>query len=433
MGGTKSVEKDVSDLQVKIVPPKAYETIRDMLDRDEISGSARVGAFEKRFADYIGVKHGLCVVNGTTSIQAGLFAVGVGAGDEVIVPSFTFWATVGPVVANGGIPVFADVDEETHNLSPASIEKCITKKTKAILLVHVWGNPCDMDGIMAVAKKYGLKVVEDCSHAHGALYRGKKVGGIGDVGCFSMQGSKVLAAGEGGIMVTDNEEYYERAAALGQYERCGGFPDGSEYKRYWLTGYGFKHRINPLAVAIADANLDRLDEMNGIRKRNAEYFEKLMKDVPFVKFQKVEEGAERVFAYHYAQYLPEKLGNLRLSTLLRAVAAEGVACGSCGYGKLHVAPLYTREGPFGGQFPFTLDNYCDYRIAGELSVTDRLAKTAFMAAPRFENATEKDVEEYAEAYRKIENHLAELLEMERREHMSSEIKNDGRSINYVKA
>lgn len=433
LGGEKSVTKGLAELSAELVPQSAYGKITGMLERGEISQSSVVGDFEARFASYIGVKHGLCVVNGTTSIQAGLFAVGVGAGDEVIVPSFTFWATVGPVIANGAVPVFADVDERTHNLSPESVEKCITPKTKAILLVHVWGNPCDMDGIMKVARKHNLKVVEDCSHAHGATYRGRKVGSIGDVGCFSMQASKVLAAGEGGILVTDCKEYFDRATALGHYERCAGLGENSDYARYWLTGYGYKHRVNPLAIAIADANLDRLDELNEMRNRNAEKFEERLSDLPFIRFQKKEEGATRVYAYHYAQYLPEQFGGLKLSTFLKAVAAEGVVCGSCGYGKLHLAPLYTKDGPFGKEFPFTLENFGDCRLAGELPVTERLSKTAFMAAPRFERASDADIADYVRAYRKIADNLEELLEFERREQISDEIKNNGRSINYVKA
>lgn len=433
LGGEKSVKRGLAELSEKIVTQSAREKISEMLKRDEISVSPIVGEFENRFSAYIGVKYGLCVVNGTTAIQAGLFAVGVGAGDEVIVPSFTFWATVGPVVANGAVPVFADVDERTHNLTPESIEKCITPKTKAILLVHVWGNPCDMDGIMGVAKKHGLKVVEDCSHAHGATYGGKKVGSIGDVGCFSMQASKVLAAGEGGILVTDKKEYFDRATVLGQYDRCAGLGEDSEYSRYWLTGYGYKHRVNPLAIAIADANLDRLDALNEVRNRNAETFEALLSELPFVRFQKKEKEANRVYAYHYAQYLPEAFGGLKLSTFLKAVAAEGVVCGSCGYGKLHLAPLYVKEGPLGKEFPFTLENFDHCHLAGNLPVTERLSKTAFMAAPRFERATEADIAAYAGAYRKIAEHLDELLEFERREQVADEIKNNGRSINYVKA
>ena len=431
-GGEKTVEKTLEQLSVKVVPEKAYQTIIGMLDRNEISTSPIVNQFEKKFAEYQGVPYGLCVCNGTTSIQAGLFAVGVNAGDEVIVPSYTFWATVGPVVAIGAVPVFAEVDEDTHNLTSETIEKCITPKTKAILLVHVWGNPCDMDSILALAKKHGLKVVEDCSHAHGATYKGKKAGSIGDVGCFSMQGTKILPAGEGGILVTANKEYYDRAVAYGHYERCAKLTEDSSYRRYALTGYGYKHRINPLGVAIADANLDRLDELNDTRDKNAKYFEELMADVDFVKFQKQVDGARKVYSYHYAQYLPEKLGNLKLATLLIALAKEGVVCGSCGYGRLHASPLYNKEGPFANDFPFNSEAFDNRFNQGDLPITIKLANTTFMAAPRFETATKEDIEQYAKAYHKIKDNLDALLAYEKENNIQDDIVNDGRSINYVK-
>ncbi len=432
LGGEKSVKKSLNELSVKVVPGKAYDTIRGMLDRNEISMSPVVNSFEKRYAEYIGVPYSLCVCNGTTAIQAGLFAVGVGDGDEVIVPSYTFWATVGPVVANGAIPVFADVDENTYNLSAKTIKQCITKKTKAIVLVHVWGNPCNMDEIMALAKEYKLKVIEDCSHAHGAMYKGKKVGSIGDVGCFSLQGSKVLPAGEGGILVTSNKEYYDRAVSLGHYERCIKLSEDSLYRRYMLTGYGYKHRINPLAAAIADANLDRLDELNKIRNDNARYFEELVKDIEFIKFQKEESGADKVYAYHYAEYTPEKFGNLKLATLLLALAKEGVVCGSCGYGRLHLSPLYTKDGPFANDYPFNTEAYNKRFKLNELPVTVKLADRTFMAAPRFETANKEDIEQYAKAYHKIKDNLEELINYEKQQKIEDHIVNDGRSINYVK-
>ncbi len=433
LGGEKTVKKGLAELSVKVVPEKAYQTITGMLDRNEISMSPLVGEFEKKFAKYIGANYALCVCNGTTAIQAGIFAVGVGAGDEVIVPSYTFWATVGPVVANGAIPVFADVDENTHNLTAETIEKCITKKTKAIVLVHVWGNPCDMDSILAIAKKYDLKIIEDCSHAHGASYKGKKVGSIGDVGCFSLQGSKVLPAGEGGVLVTNNREYMHRATALGHYERCAKLGEDSDYSKYMLTGFGYKHRINPLAVAIADANLEKLDEYNKTRNDNARYFESLMKDIDFIKFQKEVEGSDKVYAYHYAQYIPEKFGNLKLATLLLALAKEGVVCGSCGYGRLHQSPLYCKDGPFANDFPFNTKEYENRFNLAKLPVTIKLAETTFMAAPRFETATKEDVEQYAAAYHKIAQNLEALLTYEKEQNIKDSIVNDGRSINYVKA
>ncbi|MBE6749843.1 MAG: DegT/DnrJ/EryC1/StrS family aminotransferase [Ruminococcaceae bacterium] len=429
-------EKVVGDVQCQLplVAPETYDVVKELMQKDEISTSPIVNKFEKKFADYIGVDYGLCCVNGTTSIQAGLFAVGVGAGDEVIVPSFTFWATVGPVAAANAIPVFADVDEDTHTLTAADIEKHITPRTKAILVVHVWGNPCDMDPIMELAKKHNLKVVEDCSHAHGATYHGKKVGSIGDVGCFSMQGSKVLAAGEGGILVTNNREYFERACALGHYERLGGFPDGSEYKKFALTGFGYKHRIHPLAVAIADGNLNRLDELNKNRTKGALYLEELISDLDFIKPLKTFDDSERVFAYHYAQYIPEKLKGLSVITFLKALAAEGVYCGSCGYGKLHQSPFYNGEGPFGKGCPFACPHYAEKYVPTQvLEVTEKLAKNSVMIAPRFEIDNKEVVEQYAKAYHKVYENIDELLKYEEENNLAEKkIVNDGRSINVFR-
>lgn len=431
LGGEKVVTKRGSMMRAPEIAPRAYETVKELMDKNEISTSPIVAEFENRFSSYIGVKYGLCVCNGTTSIQAGLFSVGVKPGDEVIVPSFTFWASAGPIIALGAIAKFADVDEQTHNVMAESIEKQITPKTKAIIVVHVWGNPCDMDAIMAVANKHGIAVVEDCSHAHGATYKGKKVGSFGAVGCFSMQGSKVLSAGEGGILVTDRRECYERAIAMGHYERCKGLGEESDYSRYSLTGFGFKHRIHPLAVAIADANLDLMDGLNETRYQNGRRLEELLSDLDYVKFQKEYDGAKRVFAYHYAQYVPEALKGLKLKTLLIALKAEGVSCGSCGYGKLHESPLYTRDGVFASDYPFVREEYPEDIASTELPNTKRLADTAFMMAGRLEVCTEEDLQAYSRAYHKIAENIDALLEYEREQNIDGTIKNDGRSINYV--
>ncbi|MBE6601857.1 MAG: DegT/DnrJ/EryC1/StrS family aminotransferase [Ruminococcaceae bacterium] len=432
LGGEKTLTKKSSALRVNTLPEKAYTTVKELMDKNEISTSPIVESFEKRFASYIGVNYGLCVCNGTTSIQAGLFAVGVKPGDEVIVPSFTFWASAGPIIAIGAIPRFADIDLDTHEVSASSIERLITKKTRAIIAVHVWGNPCDMDAIMAVANKHGVKVVEDCSHAHGATYKGRKVGSFGAVGCFSLQGSKVLSAGEGGILVTNDRECFERAVAMGHYERCKALGEDSEYSRYALTGFGFKHRIHPLAVAIADANMDDLDELNEARYQNARRLEELLSDLPFIKFQKEYDGAKKVFAYHYAQYFTEKLGGLSLKLFLKAVAAEGVNCGSCGYGKLHQAPLYTKDGAFANDYPFVTPEYPTDLAKSDLPNTTILAQSAFMIAGRLEKATEEDLQAISAAYHKVADNVNALLEYQKEQNLGNEIENDGRSINYVK-
>lgn len=425
LGGEKTVSEDSGKVAtVPLVPEKAYAKIEALCRAGEISFSSSVGEFERRYADYIGCKYGICVTNGTTSIFSGLFGVGVRPGDEVIVPSFTFWASVGPVAALGAVPVFADIDPDTHLLTAETIEKKITPKTKAVLVVHTWGNPVDMPSVMALAKKHNLKVVEDCSHAHGSTVNGVKVGCFGDVGCFSMQGSKTLPAGEGGILVTSDRDVYERALALGHYDRLG----GTQFENYSLTGFGFKFRAHPLAIAIADASLDTLDELNALRSKNAAYLEKLVSDLPYITTQKVLDGCKRIYSYHYVRYNPEYLENLNLNTLLMALSAEGVSCGSCGYGFLHKSALYTGDNMITGK-PFAEG----YKPSDDLPNTDYLAARAFMMAPRFETECTAHVEQYAAAYHKIAENIDELIKYEIDNNLrDAKIKNSGRSINLYK-
>ena len=406
LGGPKAVTLDYNTVgNLPRVPEGAYKSVEELMRKGEISFSPLVKEFERRFADYVGAKYALGVCNGTSSLHTALFAVGIKPGDEVLVPSYTFWATVVPVVSAHGIPVFCDVDPETFCITPEEIEKHITPRTKAIMLVHVWGNPCDMDGIMAVARKHGLKVIEDCSHAHGATYHGKKVGTIGDVGCFSLQESKLLPGGEGGILVTNEEETYQRAVALGQYDRISKLPDDSPYKKYVLTGMGYKFRPHPLAMAIANAGLDELDERNEIRNNGGKLLEKELADLEFLTPQKVLPDCEREYAYHYVRYNPEKFGGVSTYTLLKALNAEGVRCGYCAYGRLHFAPLFMEGGAYGD---------CGVHDHAEpLPVTENLAVNTIMIAPRFEKKCDELVEQYAAAYRKIAAHMEDLIRYDR--------------------
>lgn len=435
LGGEKAVKKE--RLTFPLVPDAAYDRVMHMLKIGDISTSPVFGEFETKFANYIGREYGLCCCNGTTSIQEALFAVGVGAGDEVIVPSFTFWASVGPILACNALPVFADVDLQMQTVTAETIAKVITPKTKAIVIVHTWGNPCDLDPILDLAKKHDLKVIEDCSHAHGAEYKGRKVGSFGDIGCFSLQGSKVLAAGEGGIMVTDNREYYERACAIGHYERLGrnDFPEDSPYKKFAGTGLGYKHRAHPLGIVIASEGLDLLDERNASRNENGKLLDSLFSQFSFLEPQKVAENAERVYAYHYMRYIPEKLQNLSVTTFCKALSAEGVAGGTCGYGRLHKAPFVTETGMFGHGCPLSCPHYgADYTVNKDLPNTEILAIHDVMVAPRFEGANAGHIEEYFEAYKKIEDNIDALLEYEASlgNVDTSKINKVGQSINAFK-
>lgn len=221
-----------------------------------------VSEFEKRFANYIGSDFGLTFCNGTSAIEAALFAIGVKPGDEIIVPSCTFHASIDPIINVGATPVFADVNESTITACPEDIASKMSSRTKAIILVHLFGNPAD---IHAVQKKIGdrnIQIIEDASHAHGAKIGNDFCGAIGDIAIFSLQGSKAVAAGEGGIAVTNNERYYLRMSLWGHFDRHADRFSKIGAEEFKYTGYGYKRRIAPLSVLIANADMDYLDWMN---------------------------------------------------------------------------------------------------------------------------------------------------------------------------
>ncbi|NLG53406.1 MAG: DegT/DnrJ/EryC1/StrS family aminotransferase [Clostridiales bacterium] len=437
LGGPKTVTLDYKETAaLPLVSKDAINAVVSLCEKGEISSSPVVGEFERKFCKYTGAKYGIAMINGTSCLHSALFAVGVGPGDEVIVPSFTYWASASPIVATNGIPVFCDVDKETHIMDPKDVERRITPKTKAIMVVHCWGTPADMDPIMEIAKKYNLKVIEDASHAHGASYKGKKVGTIGDIGCFSLQGSKTLVAGEGGILITNNRDYYERATALGLYERLGNLPEDSSYRQYSMTGMGHKYRAHPLGIAIANAELDVLDAKNAIRTENALYLENAISDIECIIPQKICEGGKRIYAYHYVRYDKEKLGGIKLQTFLKAINAEGVACGPCGYGRLHNQRLFTDGDVFGKGCPIACP-YADKDRSSAgvmLPVTEALAETAFMLAPRFEKPCKELLDQYAAAYHKVASNIDELkvFENEHADELKSVKAESGRSINLLK-
>jgi perosamine synthetase len=435
LGGEKSVKLDYNEVgNLPLVNEKGLNYVIDLVNKGEISGSPLVREFERKFADYIGVNHALCCCNGTTALQEALFAVGVKPGDEVIVPSYTFWATAAPIIAMHGVPIFCDVDIENYCLSAVEIEKKITNLTRAIMLVHVWGNPAHMDSIMAVAKKHNIAVIEDASHAHGAMWKDKKIGAIGDVACFSFQGSKILPGGEGGILVTNKREYYERAVSLGHYERISSFPDDSPYKKYALTGMGYKHRIHPLAAAMAYSAFEDLEARNEIRNSQALMLEEGLKDISCIIPQKVYDEAKRQFAYHFATYDENTLEGISPITFYKAVAKEGVQVGICGYGRLHRAPLFIEAEPYGNGCPgkcshVSIDHNRNNII---LPNTEYLATNTFMIAPRFEKICKELIEQYIAAYHKVVSSIDELkkYETDNKEEIE-ESKISSRSINLL--
>lgn len=433
LNGEKSVKIDASTSWLPLVSDESMDVVVDLMKKGQISTSPIVSEFEKNFSKYLGAKYAIAVNSGTTSLQEALFAIGVGPGDEVIVPSYTWIFTVAPIVASHGIPIFCDVDIDTQCIDPEDIKRKITPRTKAIMVVHVWGNPANMDEIMKIAKENDLYVIEDCAHAHGTMWKDKKVGIIGDVAGYSLQGSKTLAAGEAGVFITNNQEFYERAVVLGHYERVNSLPETSKYKKY-TTSLGFKHRVHPLGIAIVNTELKYLDERNAIRTENARYFEEGIKDIKCVVPQKTYEGGVRQHSYHYGRYDEEHLEGVSISTFLNALKEEGVMVGAIGYGRLHEAPLFLEQTPYGKGCPGKCPHIEVEYPTGPVSLpkTEYLREHAFMMAPRFEKPCKDLLDQYIEAYHKVANNVSELKEYEKNNLVEkSDVAASGRSINLL--
>jgi dTDP-4-amino-4,6-dideoxygalactose transaminase len=232
-----------------------------------------VKAFEDEYAAFCGTKYALTCVNGSVALRLALIAIGVKPGDEVIVPPYTFITTSSIVLETNCIPVFVDIDPDTYNLDPDKIEAAITNRTKAIIPVHFAGQACDMDKIMAIAKKHNIRVIEDACHGHGAEYKGRKLGSIGDAGCFSFQSSKNLTSGEGGMVITNDEKLYDMMNSLRNVGRVKG---GQWYEHHNL---GCNYRITQLQVVLLANQLKRLEEQTKRRHDNGTYLNTLLEKI----------------------------------------------------------------------------------------------------------------------------------------------------------
>jgi dTDP-4-amino-4,6-dideoxygalactose transaminase len=315
-----------------------------------------------------------------------------------------------PALCLGAIPVFAEVEERTLGLDPEDVERKITPRTRAIVVVHLHGTPADMDAIMALARNHGIAVIEDASHAHGARLGGRAIGTLGDLGAFSLQSSKLLPSGEGGILVTAVREYYERACLLGHYERIASLENES-YRRYDRTCYGYKYRINPLAAAIARVQLRHLDERNAVRNRNLDRFHAGIDGLPGLCVIKGVPGAEPVHYQNALLYVPGELGGLSRDRFLEACGAEGAGMGGERYDGLHVQQVFLDfdrdERSEMYHVPRRDDGKPRYGV-GTLPRTEDIMPRVILT-PTFATADEELVDLYITAVRKVIEHHVDLL------------------------
>jgi len=243
-----------------------------------------VSKFEEKFAGYIGVRKAVSVQSGTAALHMALYELSIEKGDEVIVPALTFVGSINPILYAGAKPVIVDVDPETWNIDSEEIKKAITKNTKAIIPVHLYGNPCDMDAIMKIAKEYNLYVIEDATESLGATYKGRQTGTFGDFGCFSFNGNKLITTGGGGMVITDDEKRAKHIKFLVNQAR-----DNS--KGYYHPEMGFNYRMTNIEAALGLAQLERIDKFLEKKRNFRKIYQKVLDDLPYIKFQQESNNA----------------------------------------------------------------------------------------------------------------------------------------------
>ena len=423
-GGPKAVTREPGDLFTwPVITPDDEAAVLDVLRSGDMSGNTVSKKFEQEFATWIGAKHALTYPNGTEAVRAAMWACGLAAGDEIICPSLTYWASAAQALSLGVSVNFADSDPDTLCIDPADVEHRIGPRTRAIVVVHYLGHPCDMDALLAIARRHNLKVIEDTSHAHGSIYKGRKCGTLGDVGAFSLMSGKSFPVGEGGMLVTNDRIIYERCIAYGFYERTGvpsnfNAPDAQitldELKPYIGAPLGgYKHRMNQTCAAMGRVQLKaydaRMHEIDAAMNR----FWDLLEGVPSVRSIRPSRDSGMTMGGWYASrglYRSEELGGLSCARFCEAVRAEGVT--SCTPGAntpLHTHPIFHTADLFRQGKPTVLAfGQRDVRQGpGSLPVAENTPSTIFNS-PWFKKDRPEFIAEYAAAFRKVAEHAAEL-------------------------
>jgi perosamine synthetase len=321
------------------------ELLMECIDSGWISSDGPfVAEFERLFSSYIGVGHGVAVCNGTAALEAALFAAGIGKGDEVIMPSFTIISCAIAAIRLGAVPVLVDADPETWNMDVSRIEERITPRTRAIMPVHIYGHPVDMDPLLEIARKRGLIVVEDASEVHGAEYKGRRCGGLGDVSAFSFYANKIITTGEGGMVLSSDPRIAERARS---YRNLCFRPE----KRFFHTELGHNFRMTNMQAALGVAQMERIDGIVGIKRRLGKYYREKFSSMEGVRFQVEKPWAKTVY-WMYSIELDPKTG-LTADDMMSRLKDKGIGTRPFFLG-LHEQPVLHDLGLFQGErYPVT--------------------------------------------------------------------------------
>ena len=415
-GGPKEIQIDGGDIfRWPIITADDEEAVLEVLRRGAMSGSDVTLKFEEEIMKYFGSSYALCHNTGTAAIQSAMWACGVKRGDEIICQSMTYWGSALQAFSLGATVVFGEMDPETLTLDPNDVESRITDRTKAIVVVHYSAYPTDMDPIMEIADRYKLKVIEDVSHAQGGLYKGRMLGTIGHVGAMSIMSGKSLPSGEGGFLITEDKELYERAAAFGHYQRMPTLDNSDLNSSSGMPLGGYKYRMHQLSSAVGRVQLAKYSERIESIQRAMNYFWDEMEGTPGIRAHRPKAESKSTMGGWYAAkglYVAEELGGLSVTRFCEAVNAEGAEYRIMPGANIlmHLHPVMNDIDVYGDGCP-TRIAFSDRDLRqglGSLPVTESLPEKC-LSVPWFKHYRREVIDEYVSAFQKVARGYKDLL------------------------
>ena len=428
LGGKKAVKsKPVSPTWPRF-SRNAIQTVAKLLSDGKgisLGRSDIVLEAEAKFASYHGVRYALAVSSGTAALQCAVAGCNIGPGDEVITSPYSWGATTGCLLSMGAIPIFADVLEETGLIDPESVEKKITPRTRGIMIVHIYGQPCDMDPLLRIARKHGLALMEDCSQAHGATYRKRRVGGFGQASGFSCMGGKLLATTEMGMFITDDRDTYDRAILSSMHPQRQFFPVKphggglSESYRKYADSLSPGYRTSDIECVLLLDQLPHLKEWNRNRARNRDEFARQVRDIEFIRFPTYPKHIKPVYHMATMRYDETKAGGVTRETFMAAVRAEGLWVDS--YVRDPI-PNWTRmharryDGPTNLWMAGLKRSGVRYHLRDIPVCVELAGKTSVeMSFNTLTEPEERRISQYARAFHKVTENLPALLEWQKKQ------------------
>ncbi len=423
VNGGKPVVKEIPEAMFHwpVVNDEMRKAQEDVLNAGNMSGTDISKKFEEKFAEWQGVKYALAHNNGTSALTAAMYGCGVGPGDEIICTSVTYWASCTGALSLGATVVFCDIDPETLQMDPKSFEAHITPRTKAVMVVHYLAYPADMDPIMAIAKKHGIKVIEDVSHSQGGHYKGKMLGTFGDVAAMSLMSGKSLAIGEGGILITNDFEIYRRAIRFGHYDRISEVYDAKEYEKTKVVPFGgVKNRMHQVSAAIGLCQLKKYDAERVEIDCAMKYFWNGIKDIKGLKMIYPNDAGSDKSGWYASRFLydSEAFGGISNVTFAEALSKEAPGFGAgCNF-PLHLSSVFYDVDIYGHGKPtaqyFLPKGVKARELTGELPVSAGI-NSKVLAEPWFKHFDTAIIDKYIEAVHKVADNYKELLPVNKTE------------------